>query len=773
MLRIGGEPGEASLATATEDIQRIIANSADFNSLFQFFAEYIAQAIPADTIAHSRVDTESRTYTPVHRWGLQNKRFRYFVPRSYSETVIERLISSPAGFIVGDDVRSIQENRHHELGEDPFKHLQSWAVSPIKVDDRIIGALQVRHNNPNVYTSTQVRFLDHVNKIFSNSFLRWSRLYAAESETKILRSLAELGRIANSTLDLSSVYDQIAQTINSVVPYDHLVINSLFEDDSDEYLLVEHAESRVVPDPQLKYSDPIVEDTEIITYETSAVLIDVDYVEKYPELENSMKIGESLGYFSWLYSPLMLNGKIIGSIQLRNTVQNAYGLDHLRIVRLISDQLSTAVDTTRRYRTEQRQSVSQVALTNIAFAASKSIDQSEIYSNIAGELKDLFGYDRMTIILYDRNTNTMSLDFIDGLRMPGEAVGDDVTSHDNRVDWQVHVNSYKDLVNDQRGKGLTGLGLQSWIQAPIGLEASGPDGFLSLRSQTQNTYTPEDEKLLVEIAKQVTPSIQNARLYNQAKEISEHLERAAQLDEENIELQRIADSRSEFLSTVSHELRTPLTAISAFGDILRRNTRGNLNKREIDQVDVIRRSAATLATLIDDLLDVSRADTGRLAVERSNFEIQAFINELKPTFKSFTESKNQTLTIRNIESPQWINADRSRLGQIVNKLIVNASKYSPESSTIEMTVDVSEGKLYLTVEDHGIGISPNDLSSVFTPFFRAANTQTQQENGTGLGLTVVKQLVNEHGGEVEMTSELDHGTKVSIWLPGIISPPTN
>ncbi len=315
--------------------------------------------------------------------------------------------------------------------------------------------------------------------------------------------------------------------------------------------------------------------------------------------------------------------------------------------------------------------------------------------------------------------------------------------------------------------------MQSWIQAPIGLEASGPDGFLSLRSQTQNTYTPEDEKLLVEIAKQVTPSIQNARLYNQAKEISEHLERAAQLDEENIELQRIADSRSEFLSTVSHELRTPLTAISAFGDILRRNTRGNLNKREIDQVDVIRRSAATLATLIDDLLDVSRADTGRLAVERSNFEIQAFINELKPTFKSFTESKNQTLTIRNIESPQWINADRSRLGQIVNNLIVNASKYSPESSTIEMTVDVSEGKLYLTVEDHGIGISPNDLSSVFTPFFRAANTQTQQENGTGLGLTVVKQLVNEHGGEVEMTSELDHGTKVSIWLPGIISPPTN
>ena len=756
-----------TLAEATDEIQRIIANSADFESLFHSYAEYISKVMPAETIAISRVDTESRTYPPVHRWGLQNKRFRYFVPRSYSETVIEKLITSDTGFVVDNEIRTYQAGRHQELGEDPFKHLQSWAVSPIKVDSQIIGALQIRCSQEGAYGGDQIEFLDDVNNILSNSFLRWSRLYAAESETKILSALAELGRIANSTLDLSSVYGSIAHTINSIIPHDHLMINSLYKDDVDEQLVVEHSESRRTSD-----SDAFTEHAQLIPGETSAALLDSDYATRHPELADSIEISESLGYPSWIYSPFFLNGKIIGSIQLRSTAENAYGLDHLRTLRLIADQLSAAIDTTRRYRAEQRLSVSQLALNNIAFAASKSIDPGKLYSNVAHELKEIFGYDRMTIILYDRNSNTMSLDFIDGIRMPGESVGDDVTSHDNRVDWQVHVNSYKELVNDQRGRGIADLGLRSWIQAPIGLESSGPDGFLSLRSLTPNAYTDEDEKLLIDIAKQVTPSIQNARLYNQAREISEHLERVTQLDEENIELQRIADSRSEFLSTVSHELRTPLTAISAFGDILHRNTLGNMSKREIDQVDVIRRSAATLAGLIDDLLDVSRADSGRLAIERSVFEIQAFITQLSSTAESFTEAKEQTLLTNNLETPHWINADQARVAQIINNLIVNACKYSPEHTEIELTVEVAEGKLNIEVEDHGIGISPNDLSSVFTPFFRAANPQTQQESGTGLGLTVVRQLVHEHGGDLEIMSELGLGTKVCLWLPGITDSPT-
>jgi signal transduction histidine kinase len=267
---------------------------------------------------------------------------------------------------------------------------------------------------------------------------------------------------------------------------------------------------------------------------------------------------------------------------------------------------------------------------------------------------------------------------------------------------------------------------------------------------------------------QVTPAIQNAKLYQQSTALSQQKERSSALDEENRELQRVADARSQFLSTVSHELRTPLTAISAFSDILAHNRPGNLEERQLSQINAIRRSTTSLSNLVDDLLDVSRADSGKLSLDTAPFDFQELISDFAPLAEGVASQKNQIVNIVNFEEPILLNGDRSRFNQVLNNLISNASKYSPENSEITVTMSHLSGHIEVEIADQGIGIAPHNLGSVFVPFFRAEDQETQKQSGTGLGLSVVKTLIQLHGGRVNIESTPGVGTKVKFWVPGVI-----
>jgi signal transduction histidine kinase len=259
------------------------------------------------------------------------------------------------------------------------------------------------------------------------------------------------------------------------------------------------------------------------------------------------------------------------------------------------------------------------------------------------------------------------------------------------------------------------------------------------------------------------------------KDIAERLlseeahENSLLIESENRELQRLAGARSEFLSTVSHELRTPLTTVSAFADILFNSKSENLTERQLKHIELIRRSSAQLGTLIDDLLDISQADTGHLVLNKAVFNIVEMIDEVAGNAAVLVAYREQKLKIKTKVKNHGLLGDRSRVIQILNNLFTNASKFSDEGSTINFQVDIKREQIAFTVKDRGSGISKSDQAMMFSPFFRGTSDRSLQPDGRGLGLAVVRSLVDLHDGFIVVNSKSVKGTEITVTLPGVTS----
>jgi PAS domain S-box-containing protein len=241
------------------------------------------------------------------------------------------------------------------------------------------------------------------------------------------------------------------------------------------------------------------------------------------------------------------------------------------------------------------------------------------------------------------------------------------------------------------------------------------------------------------------------------------------IESENSELQRLAAARSEFLSTISHELRTPLTTVSAFADILFNSQSENLTSRQREHLGLIRKSSSQLAALINDLLDVSQADSGRLFMNKEHFGVAAMVDEVVDVSHILLTERDQALSLKNAHGSLELHADRSRVIQILTNLLTNASKYSARGSKTKLDVAVEDTRVKFTVIDKGRGISHVDQPMIFSPFFRGSNRESAETAGSGLGLSVVKSLVDLHDGDLAVVSEVGSGTSITVSFPGVVS----
>ena len=234
------------------------------------------------------------------------------------------------------------------------------------------------------------------------------------------------------------------------------------------------------------------------------------------------------------------------------------------------------------------------------------------------------------------------------------------------------------------------------------------------------------------------------------------------LDAENRDLLRSDEARVEFMATVSHELKTPLASVVAFADILARNREGNLSDRQVQHVELIRSGGRRLNALIDDLADVSQIENGRFVMEIEDVDVRSVVGDAVNFLGPIIDARGQVLNVETSSGNFRIKADPTRISQVVSNLVSNASKYSPEESDIDIALHDRGHKIEIIVSDRGIGISKEDQGQLFTPFFRAANKGTRSVPGTGLGLVIVKSIVEAHGGKVVVVSSPGSGTEVRV-----------
>jgi signal transduction histidine kinase len=276
-------------------------------------------------------------------------------------------------------------------------------------------------------------------------------------------------------------------------------------------------------------------------------------------------------------------------------------------------------------------------------------------------------------------------------------------------------------------------------------------GGLTIFRKTPGEFAPEVVELLKTFATQSALAIQNARLFRELADKSRQLEVASQ-------------HKSEFLANMSHELRTPLNAIIGFSEVLSERMFGELNEKQEEYLKDIYASGTHLLSLINDILDLSKIEAGRMELELTDFHLPTALDNALTLVRERAGRRGIALQM-NVDSRLGeIQADERKVRQVVLNLLSNAIKFTPEGGRIEVGAVPKDGSVEVSVSDTGVGIAPEDQEAVLGEF-RQVGTAAKKVEGTGLGLTLCRKFVELHGGRIWVKSEVGVGSTFTFTIP--------
>jgi PAS domain S-box-containing protein len=240
----------------------------------------------------------------------------------------------------------------------------------------------------------------------------------------------------------------------------------------------------------------------------------------------------------------------------------------------------------------------------------------------------------------------------------------------------------------------------------------------------------------------------------------------AELERRNLEVERGDRLKSEFLASMSHELRTPLHTIIGFSELLAEELQGPLNEKQRRFVDHIHRDSKHLLELINDILDLSKIESGKVELRRELFEGSTEIIEALDGIRPSAE--NRHIELRSLIAGRWpLDADKVRFREVLLNLLSNALKFTPAGGSVTVGIDDSDDPRFcrISVEDTGIGIAAGEEEAIFDKFYQVGSTTKGVREGTGLGLTITRHIVELHGGRIWVESEAGKGSRFSFTMP--------
>jgi two-component system, NtrC family, sensor kinase len=444
----------------------------------------------------------------------------------------------------------------------------------------------------------------------------------------------------------------------------------------------------------------------------------------------------------------------------------------IALLQTFADQAVIAIENVRlfqelRARTDElTQSVGQLtALGEVSRAVSATLDLDTVLDTIVTRANQLAGTDGCSIFEYDEAAEEFRLRtsrYVD----PREAAlldpiaratpipkGQGLAGRAALRREPVHIpdiavaGAYESPVREP----LLQAGYRALLGVPL-LREEQVIGALSVIRKAPGDFAPEVVRVLMTFATQSALAIQNARLFREIEEKSRLLEAASR-------------HKSEFLANMSHELRTPLNAILGFSEVLAERMFGEVNEKQAEYLQDILSSGRHLLSLINDILDLSKVEAGRLELELGRFYLPtALDNALTLVRERATRHGIRFIQIVDAGVGDIV-ADERKLKQILLNLLSNAVKFTPEGGRVGLTATLAAGAVTIAVSDTGVGIAPEDQSAIFEEFRQVGREDARKQEGTGLGLTLAKKFVELHGGQIWVQSQVGQGSTFSFTLP--------
>lgn len=676
--------------------------------------------------------------------------------------------------------------RLESLGIRPYEFDTSdvycWMGAPLKSrNNETIGLISLQHDFPFAFNDTSLALLTTVAAQVSMALDNARLLEAEQERRKLADTLMDVTRAVSSTLELSDVMSRLVERLIRLVQADVAwILMPPEEVTAGDAMIVQDSMGMSQPyrgyKIELEPDNPIVE---IFRTQQPRIINDVrvhpNWVKQEPRPSQD-------GQHSWLGAPMVYQGQVIGIMTIDKYEPDYYSEADANVVYALARQAAVAIENARLHaqvemnlHSLRKRAHRLASMHRMATLTSSTLDQQEILNSSVKLLAELFQADHSSIIIIDRDTgngyvraehpSTPTLGHI-ALRhgSAGYLALDKIIAGSGAL--SLTIDELPEIFSDPTTiRIFEQFRTQHSIISPL-IAQEHVIGLMTIDSNNHNREISDgDEETITTLASQIAMAINNTDLYQQA-----------------LEANRL---KSEFLANVSHELRTPLNAIIGYSELLLTGIYGEMNDKQIDRLERVYDGGKHLLALINDILDLSKIEAGRMDLELMPLSVQQLIAESTIEAREHANLKGLQFTIDVTDTMPMIHLDPNRMRQVINNLVGNAIKFTQEGSVVVMSNIVriengaSQPKVYpppsivlddgryiqIAVEDTGIGIDPDDHQIIFEAFRQVDGSAVREYEGTGLGLAITRRLVELHDGRIWVESTPNVGSIFRVMIP--------
>lgn len=466
--------------------------------------------------------------------------------------------------------------------------------------------------------------------------------------------------------------------------------------------------------------------------------------------------------------PLIIGGHAIGVLSAYSLQRERHFREHdVHLLSTLADSAAIAIRNAELYHDVRRVADRFAALAEINRHISESLDLRTVLERIVTHARELLKAADSEVYFLDEAGQSLHAevavgDFAEEIKARPLCVGEGIVGSvaQNRVAEMINA-----AENDPRQVFIPGTPEEheALLCAPL-LAKGGLLGVMVVaRIGEQPPFERLDFDFFTALAAQAVIAIENARLYDSERQ------RAAELSQALVTQQELDRLKNAFIQNISHELRTPLAIIRGYAELMTDGDLGPLSPEQQESVEVMARRTRMLSKMLDDLLTILAAETHKL--EKELVDLAHMAQLAVADFQVPARQAGLSLAAAIDPGVPKIYADALHMRRVLDNLLGNALKFTPEGGRISVSVSHNDHEVILIVSDSGIGISPENMEKIFQRFYQVDGSSKRRYGGVGLGLALVKEIVESHDGTVSVTSEIGHGTTFRISLPAVTSPP--
>jgi signal transduction histidine kinase len=488
------------------------------------------------------------------------------------------------------------------------------------------------------------------------------------------------------------------------------------------------------------------------------VLADPDY-----EWTEAQRLG---GFRTILGVPMLSEDEVIGVISLWRRNVDPFAAREIEVATTFAAQGAIAIRNANlmqqlELRTrELTRSVDELeGLRHVGEAVSSSLDLHEVLSTIVAHAVQLSGTEGGSISEFNDDAEAFEVraafgtsdELLAALRATRIGLRETLVGRATLTRTPVVVEDLAAVPPDPHLAELARAGWRSMLAVPL-VREDRILGTLVVRRRAPGGFPQRTIELMETFASQSALAIQNARLFQELARKSAELEVASR-------------HKSEFLASMSHELRTPLNAVIGFSDVLLDRLFGDLNPKQEEYIEDIRESGRHLLELLNDILDLSKVEAGKMQLELATTSLREALEHGVAMVSERATRESMSLHLAVADDVDVVVADPLRLKQVILNLLTNAVKFTPSGGRVEARAERVGDEIRVSVEDSGIGIAQSDYERIFEAFQQGRRDVSASAEGTGLGLTLSKRIVELHGGRLWVDSRVGHGSKFTFSIP--------